>query len=82
MTLMVSDNQSSDMTQQETDSVVMDTYQPSSKRLLVVPEHQYSMMSSLSSMWKEQKMCDASIGNGTTIIMVKKMTLALAYYQL
>lgn len=75
MTLMVSDNQSSDMTQQETDSVVMDTYQPSSKRLLVVPEHQYSMMSSLSSMWKEQKMCDASIGNGTTIIMVHKVVL-------
>ncbi|CAE1165612.1 unnamed protein product [Acanthosepion pharaonis] len=45
------------------------------KRILVVPNHQQSVMSNLSSLWKAGRLCDAFIGNGTVNLKVHKMIL-------
>lgn len=37
---------------------------------IVISEHQHNVMSSLALLWKNGKLCDAAIGNGTTKIMV------------
>ncbi|GAB1599697.1 uncharacterized protein LOC115209547 [Argonauta hians] len=43
------------------------------KRLLAVPNHQSSVMSNMSSLWKAGRLCDACISNGTVRIMVHKI---------
>ncbi|CAE1165614.1 unnamed protein product [Acanthosepion pharaonis] len=45
------------------------------KRILVVPNHQQSVMSNLSSLWKAGRLCDAFISNGTVNVKVHKMIL-------
>lgn len=53
------------------------TFQPTTpvpptqhRKMLVVSEHQRNVMTSLASLWKKGQLCDAGIGNGTTIVMV------------
>ena len=43
---------------------------PKQKRILVVPNHQQSVMSNLSSLWKAGQLCDALISNGTVNVKV------------
>lgn len=58
------------------------TFQPTTpvpptqhRKMLVVSEHQRNVMTSLASLWKKGQLCDAGIGNGTTIVMVHKIVL-------
>ncbi|GAB1597306.1 uncharacterized protein LOC115230799 [Argonauta hians] len=41
----------------------------------VLPKHQSHIFTNVTNLWKEGKLCDASIGNGTMIIMVHKVVL-------
>lgn len=45
------------------------------RKLLVVSEHQCNVMTNLVGLWKKGQLCDAGIGNGTTIVMVHKIIL-------
>ena len=47
------------------------------KRILVVPNHQQSVMSNLSSLWKAGRLCDAFISNGTANIEVNDVSKEL-----
>lgn len=40
------------------------------KKTFTVSKHQHTVMSSLASLWKDSKLCDATIGNGNFKIMV------------
>ncbi|CAI9720157.1 transcription factor Ken-like isoform X2 [Octopus vulgaris] len=45
------------------------------QRLLVTSHHRY-VMSNLASMWRSRKLCDASISNGSSTVMVHKIVLS------
>lgn len=45
------------------------------KKTFTVSKHQHTVMSSLASLWKDSKLCDATIGNGNFKIMVHKVVL-------
>lgn len=40
------------------------------KRILAVVDHQIHVMSNLAALWKSKKLCDVSIGNGSSSVMV------------
>lgn len=44
--------------------------------ILIVSNHQQSVMTSLSSLWKAGKLCDAIISNGTENVKIHKMVLS------
>ncbi|XP_014782238.1 uncharacterized protein LOC106877744 isoform X2 [Octopus bimaculoides] len=46
------------------------------KRILAVADHQIHVMSNLAALWKSKKLCDASIGNGSSTVMVHKVILS------
>ncbi|CAI9720169.1 stress response nst1-like isoform X1 [Octopus vulgaris] len=46
------------------------------KRILAVADHQLHVMSNLAALWKSKKLCDASIGNGSSTVMVHKVILS------
>ncbi|CAI9720163.1 transcription factor Ken-like isoform X2 [Octopus vulgaris] len=46
------------------------------KRKLLVTSHQRYVMSNLASMWRSRKLCDASISNGSSTVMVHKIVLS------
>ncbi|XP_029650480.1 uncharacterized protein LOC115223897 [Octopus sinensis] len=48
---------------------------PRSKKVHIVSEHQYHVMESLAQLWKKGKLCDAAIGNGSSVLMVHKIVL-------
>ncbi|XP_036357294.1 transcription factor Ken-like isoform X2 [Octopus sinensis] len=46
------------------------------KRKLLVTSHQHCVISNLASMWRSRKLCDASISNGSSTVMVHKIVLS------
>eukprot|EP00106_Octopus_bimaculoides_P014787 XP_014782229.1 PREDICTED: uncharacterized protein LOC106877738 isoform X2 [Octopus bimaculoides] len=46
------------------------------KQKLLVTSHQHYVMSNLASMWRNRKLCDASISNGSSTVMVHKIVLS------
>ncbi|XP_036357295.1 uncharacterized protein LOC115209898 [Octopus sinensis] len=46
------------------------------KQKLLVTSHEHSVMSNLASMWRSRKLCDASISNGSSTVMVHKIVLS------
>ncbi|CAI9720206.1 XP_036357330.1uncharacterized protein LOC115209547 isoform X2 [Octopus vulgaris] len=54
-------------------SPTIDVSHQKEKRMLVVPNHQSSVMSNMSSLWKAGRLCDAYISNGTVSIMVHQI---------
>ena len=46
------------------------------KHNLIVPSHQQSVMSNISSLWKARKLCDAFISNGTVDIKVNCLCIS------
>ena len=56
---------------------VQDNIAQKQKRILVVPNHQQSVMSNLSSLWKAGQLCDAFISNGTVNVKVNTMKYIL-----
>ncbi|CAI9720166.1 transcription factor Ken-like isoform X2 [Octopus vulgaris] len=55
-------------------SIIRKTDLPKQK-LLVTSHHRY-VMSNLASMWRSRKLCDASISNGSSTVMVHKIVLS------
>ncbi|XP_014774298.1 uncharacterized protein LOC106872006 isoform X2 [Octopus bimaculoides] len=54
-------------------SPTIDVSHQKEKRMLVVPNHQSSVMSNMSSLWKAGRLCDAYISNGTVSVMVHQI---------
>ncbi|XP_014782226.1 uncharacterized protein LOC106877737 [Octopus bimaculoides] len=48
------------------------------KRKLLVTSHQRNVMFNLASMWRSRKLCDASVTNGSSTVMVHKIVLSAA----
>ncbi|CAI9720165.1 transcription factor Ken-like isoform X2 [Octopus vulgaris] len=46
------------------------------KQKLLVTSHEHCVMSNLASMWRNRKLCDASISNGSSTVMVHKIVLS------
>ncbi|XP_014782241.1 uncharacterized protein LOC106877745 isoform X2 [Octopus bimaculoides] len=49
--------------------------QPQGKKIFILADHQKNVMSSLALLWKSGKLCDASIDNGSSTVMVHKVVL-------
>ncbi|CAI9720174.1 XP_029634354.1uncharacterized protein LOC115209904 isoform X2 [Octopus vulgaris] len=49
--------------------------QPQGKKIFILADHQKNVMSSLALLWKSGKLCDASIDNGLSTVMVHKVVL-------
>uniref|UniRef100_A0A0L8GCF1 BTB domain-containing protein n=1 Tax=Octopus bimaculoides TaxID=37653 RepID=A0A0L8GCF1_OCTBM len=45
------------------------------KQIFVIADYQRHVMSNIASLWKDRKLCDASISNGSSAVMVHKVVL-------